>query len=420
MISGRIILCIANSWDYDPTSKHHLMKILSRTNDVVWIDYHGTRRPELSGADLRAGWHVLRRCARGIRRVNPSILQVTPLVIPGVTSRPLRKLHELMLIAQIRRAIRSVDGWQDKPLQIWSFAPDVPFLAGQFEEECFVYYCVDEYSQFEGIDAERVRAAEHELLDRADVVVTTSEPLRKTKGARRPDVALVRHGVDYDHFASAWRSPPPPPKDLDSVPRPIFGFFGLIQFWVDSTLIAEVAARRPDYSFVLIGDCVVNVPVLKRLPNVFLLGRRSYQHLPAYCAAFDAGLMPFTRSAMTRNVNPIKMHEYLAAGLPVISTSLPEAERFPGPITIADTAEGFAEACDQVLAAAHPGRRRAISKIVERESWRSKVEYLSELILNRLRGPIRTASMPADQVVGGGQAAGEGVEVEATAPEWGP
>ena len=128
MISGRIIVCVANSWDYDPTSKHHIMRILARANDVVWIDYHGTRRPEISRADVKAGWRVLRRCARGIRRVHPTILQVTPLVIPGVTSRLLRSLHQRMLIAQIRRAIRSVDGWQEKPLQLWSFAPDVPYL----------------------------------------------------------------------------------------------------------------------------------------------------------------------------------------------------------------------------------------------------------------------------------------------------
>lgn len=398
MIEGRIIVCVASSWDYDPTSKHHIMKILSRRNDVVWVEYHGTRRPEISRADIKAGCHVLRRFARGIRRVSPSILRVTPLVIPGVTNGLLRRLHQRMLIAQIRRAVRCVDGWEHKPLQVWSFAPDVPFLAGQFNEEWFIYYCVDEYSQFEGMDVERIQAAECELIDRADMVVTTSEPLLTTKRRRRPDTLLARHGVEFDHFATAWRRPPKVPKDVASLPKPLFGFFGLIQFWIDCPLIAEVARLRPDYSFVLIGDCVVDVTQLRRLPNVHLIGRRCYDNLPAYCAAFEAGLMPFKRSVMVQNVNPIKMYEYLAAGLPVISTPLPEAERFQGPITIAADAQAFAEACDRVLETRYPGRRKAISTIVENESWHSKVERISDVILQRLHSPEKTATMARSQL----------------------
>ncbi len=399
MIQGRIIVCLASSWDYDPTSKHQLMRVLSRHNDIVWVNYHGTRRPMLTRADFRTGCSVLHRFLRGVRRVTPSITQVTPLVIPGATHPLLRKLHQRMLVAQIDRAIRSIPGARRKPLQVWSFAPDVPYLVRQFGEECFLYYCVDEHSQFEGMNPDNIAAAEKELIDRADLVVTTSAALFQAKRGQRPDTVLVRHGVDFDHFATAWRSPPPRPKDLESVPGPIFGFFGLIHFWVDCALIAEIARRRPGYSFVLIGDCKINVSELEQLPNVFLLGRRPSEVLPAYCAAFDAGLLPFVRSPMTRSINPIKMYEYLAAGLPAVSTPLPEAERYLGPITIADTAERFAEACDQVLAEDYPGRRQVISRVVESESWFSKVELLSELITTRFPPPVRAASMPVWQVI---------------------
>ena len=401
MIKGRIIVCVASSWDYDPTGKHQLMKILSRHNDIVWIDYHGTRRPTITKADLKAGWSVLRRFACGLRRVSPSIVRVTPLVIPGATRSLLRKVHEWMLIAQIRRAVGVFARSRDKPLQVWSFAPDVPYLVGQFDEECFLYYCVDEHSAFEGMDADYIRVAEQELIERADVVVTTSQPLLKAKGVLRSDIALVRHGVDYDHFSRAWSTPGGvrPPKDIASVPEPIFGFFGLIQFWIDCRLMAEVAKLRPHYSFVLIGDCQVDVSNLKRLPNVFLLGRRPYDLLPAYCAAFQAGLLPFVCTAMTQYVSPIKMFEYLAAGLPVVSTPLPEAERFRSSIAIADTAEAFSKACDRVLATDYPGRRKTVSKTVASESWLSKVEYLSDMIMNRVGSPMRAASMPVEKVI---------------------
>ena len=389
MISGRLIVCIASSWDYDPTCKHHIMKILARDNDVLWINYHGTRRPSLGRVDTRDALGALGRVARGLRRVAPSITQLTPLVIPGARGAWQKTLHQGLLIRQIRRAIRTVTRGRSLPIQLWTFAPDVPYLIKAFNEECSVYYCTDEYRQFEGLDTDHIVEAERELLDRADVVVTTSEPLWHNRRAERPDAALVRHGVDFDHFATAWRSSLAIPKDLADIPRPIFGYFGLVHHWVDRALLAEVARLRPQYSFVILGDCKADVSELERLPNVFLLGRRSYDVLPAYASAFAAGLLLFNRSEMTRSVNPVKMTEYLAAGLPVVSTPLPEARRFEGRVVIADGAPSFAKACDGVLASDDVDRQ-AISEIVSSETWESTVEQLSEIVLGRMAGVTQT------------------------------
>ncbi|MBU0716738.1 MAG: glycosyltransferase [Planctomycetes bacterium] len=399
MIKGRIIICVASSWDYDPTSKHQIMKVLSRHNDIVWVNYHGTRRPAVTVSDLKAGCSVLRRFARGVHRINSSMIEVTPLVIPGVTHPSLARLHQWMVVRQIRRAVRSIPGATNKPVQVWSFAPDVPYLVGRFNEECFVYYCVDEHSEFAGMNATAIRKAEGELLSQADIVVTTSRALLESKRVRRPDAILLHHGVDFDTFASAWRKKLPRPAELASIPKPIFGFFGLLHFWIDVPLIEQVAKLRPGYSFVLIGDCREDVSTLRKLSNVHLLGRRRNEDLPAYCAEFAAGLLPFMRGAVAQNANPIKMYEYLAAGLPVVSTPLPEAERFLGPIVIAETVEQFARACDGVLAGDSPGRREVISRYVEGESWLSKVEHLSDIIQARSGAYLGGASKPRDQVV---------------------
>lgn len=395
VIKGRLIVCVASSWDYDPTSKHHIAKILAQHNQILWVNYHGSRRPTINKYDMFASLARLRHVAGGVRWVNPSMVQVTPLVIPGATHPILQKIHERMLIVQIRRAIRIIRGKQHTPIQVWTFAPDVPCLVGQFNEECFLYYCVDEYTQFEGFDPKRIARAENELLAKSDIVVTTSDLLHQSKSEKRADTILIRHGVDYDHFASAWQSQLEVPKDLVNIPGPIFGFFGLIHHWVDQSMLAKVARLRPQYSFVLLGEHKVDVSELRDLPNVYLLGRRPYETLPAYCAAFHAGLMLFARTAMTKNVNPIKMHEYLAAGLPIISTPLPEARRYSGPITIAETAECFAQACDRVGTCNDPAQRRAISRLVAHETWRSKVESLSDTLMQRLKLPGRTVSMPA-------------------------
>ncbi len=393
-ICDRLIVCIASAWDYDPTSKHHLMRVLARDNRILWINYHGSRRPGASRSDVSAAAAALWRSARGLRRISPTMHQLTPFVLPGSTGTFLEPLHRRLLIAQIRRAIRRIDPERRKPVQVWTFAPDVPFLKDAFDEECLIYYCVDEYTKFEGFNLSAIKTAEDELLDRADLVVTTSEPLHVTKRVRRRDTLLVPHGVDYEHFAEAWRNPPETPKDIASITQPIFGFFGLIHHWIDRELIARVAALRPDYSFVLIGDAKADVTALRERQNVHLLGRRSYDLLPAYCAAFRAGLLPFARNAMTRSVNPIKMMEYLAAGLPVVSTPLPSAERFLGPVAIASNAEEFASACDSALASTGLDRP-TISRTVCEHTWESRVEILSRHVLDSAARTHRRVIEPA-------------------------
>jgi len=385
VIRGRLIVCLASAWDYDPTSKHHLMRVLSRENRILWINYHGTRKPKATRADLSAAWSALGRFGRGVTRVDSCISQCTPLVMPGATRSFWRKVHRAALTVQIRRAIQVMQPDEPLPIQVWSFAPDVPYLVGRFNEECFVYYCVDDYRRFEDMNRTVLESAEDELLDRADLVVTTSDALLDAKRARRPDAVLIRHGVNYEHFAAAWRSFLPEPADLAGIPKPRLGFFGLIHHWVDCDLLAETAAMRPQYSFVLIGDCRKDAGRLRSMPNVFLPGRRPYEMLPAYCAAFEAGLLPFVQNEMVRSINPIKMYEYLAAGLPIVSTPLPEAERFAGPIRIRSTAAEFAAACDEVVNGPFPVRRESISELVRKESWESKVEELSEIVMSKVQ-----------------------------------
>lgn len=399
MISDRIIVCIANAWDYDPTCKHHIMKALSNCNDIVWINYHGTRRPQATRADVAAIGSTLKRVAGGLKRVGPRFVQATPLICPGASHPLVSSLSNRMLVAQIRRAIRSIEGYARKPVQVWSFAPDVPDLVGRFGEERFVYYCTDDFAQFADHSRARIEAAENELVDRADVVFVTSEALLSSKLGRRSDVILARHGVDFDRFAAAWRRRLDVPEDVAQIDKPIFGFFGLIHHWIDVPLLEKVAQARPQYAFVLIGETKVDVTGLRQQPNVFLLGRKRHAELPAYCAAFEAGLMPFRSDALAPSINPIKMYEYLAAGLPIVSTPLPEAERFRGAVRFAASAEEFALRCDQILVEGVSIQRGAISRMVARERWAAKVEVLSaevERSLAHARTPATVASSTVD------------------------
>ncbi len=377
MIAGRNIVCIASNWFYDPTSKHQVMKLLAETNHVVWVNYHGSRRVTASAGDVRTALGRLGEILGGAKPVAPNLTVLTPLVLPLPGSAWARRLNRAMLVRQIRRVLRRLPS---RPVQIWSFAPDVSFLAGRFGEERLVYYCVDEFAAFAGYDAPTIARLERELIERADLVVTTSRRLHASKQPLHERTYLVPHGVDYEHFAAATDPSTAPPDDVANLPRPILGFFGLIQEWVDLDLLTEVARRRPAWSIVLIGEARVERLPTVETGNLHLLGRRPYESLPGYCRAFDVGLIPFRVNELTLNVNPIKLREYLAAGLPVVSTPLPEVAAYEPLVTIADGVEAFIAACERALAERDPQQAARRQEAMRGETWRAKVEHLSDLV----------------------------------------
>jgi glycosyltransferase involved in cell wall biosynthesis len=277
-------------------------------------------------------------------------------------------VNRRLLILQIRRALRRV---RSGPVQVWSFTPDIAYLLGRFGEEKVLYYCVDDHASFTGYNRQQVCRDEEELCRRADLVVTTATALQEAKAPLNPNTILVPHGVDYEHFSRALSNHLPVPADMAGIPRPRLGFFGLIRDWVDVDLLAEVARRRPDWHVVLIGDSTVDLTPYNGLANLHFLGRKPYEDLPAYCRQFDVGLIPFKINELTRAVNPIKLREYLAAGLPVVSTPLPEAKAYGRLVEIADSAGTFADAVDRALAdVRQPGERAAA---VAGETWTEKV-----------------------------------------------
>jgi len=400
VIEGRNILCIASDWSYDPTSKHHIMKRLAERNEIIWVNYHGSRRPKLSASDFGAVMGKLRRVVQGPRRVDRHVTVVTPLVVPMPGSAVVSRLNRRLLTRQIRRVLQDLPR---RPVQLWSFAPDVDYLCGRFGEECVVYYCVDEFSEFAGYDRRAILSAERRLATKADLVVTTSQALFDAKGPLNANTVLVPHGVDYSHFAKATLSDTAVPADIAGLPRPILGFWGLVQGWVDVGLIRQLAVGRPDWSVVLIGEVATDVSALRELPNVYLLGRRPYASLPGYARGFDAGLIPFRVDALTRAVNPIKLREYLSAGLPVVSTPLPEVRRYAGLVRVAEAGDEYIAACDEVLGVCREtaGTVHSVGDVqvaarqtaMRGETWAAKVEEvccrLQTCLVGRYSGASR-------------------------------
>lgn len=391
MIEGRNIICIASNWAADPTSKHHVMRLLAGHNEIVWVNYHGSRRPRASTADVGAIVGKLRQVIQGPRRVAENIRTVTPLVAPLPGNRAVAALNRRLLVRQIKSVL---SGLPTRPVQVWSFAPDVDFLCGAFDEECFVYYCVDEFSEFAGYDREAILAAEARLASRADLVVVTSQALYEAKRGLNQNTALVTHGVDYDHFATARRVDVKIPTEIVELPQPVLGFWGLIEDWVDVELLAAIARAKPKWSIALIGSVATNISALSGLSNVCLLGRRPYEQLPAFAKGLNVGLIPFRVNDLTRAVNPIKLREYLSAGLPVVSTSLPEVKRYEPWVRIAPDAPGFIAASEKMVSANTPQLAQERQSAMQRETWASKVGAVCRLVENACDAKKRPLATP--------------------------
>jgi glycosyltransferase involved in cell wall biosynthesis len=307
---------------------------------------------------------------------------LNPLVVPAYGVPAVRQLNANWLRLQVRWAMRRL-GFR-RPVN-WVFNPAAGLVAGSLGEDLLIYYCVDEYAAFAGVPSQALADLEEGLLRRADLVIVSAERLYRSKAGRNPRTVLVRHGVDHDHFRQALDPPTPVPAEVVGLPRPVLGYFGLMSpDWVDVELLTRVARHFAGGSLVLLGKVAMDLSRLTALPNVHLLGRKPYGTLPAYAKGFDVGLIPFPVSEVTLNANPLKAREYLAAGLPVVSTPIPEVQVLPHCRT-AGSPVAFVGAIEDALRDPGPSHER--SRSVRDQSWQTRLAEIRRHL--RAYGPPR-------------------------------
>ena len=372
------IISFSKDWDDAPTSNHHVLRELAKTRRVLWLNSVATRTPNLStGRDLGRVLHKLREFARGPVNVENDLWVFTPLVLPLPHSRIAHELNRAILRATVwalRRRLRLGE------YQLWTFLPSVPDYIGTLGESLDVYYCVDEWSMFSYIDTDGMVDTERKLLERVDCVFAVNEPLARRKRELNPDTHVALHGVDHPLFARALDASAPLPADLDDLPKPVIGFVGTLQDWVDLDLIGEIARRHPDWSVVLVGRLLVDMAPLARFPNVHVLGARPYEQLPDYLRGFDVGIIPYKVSDQLVFRNPLKLREYLSAGLPVVTTSLQEMHQYERWCSVAADPDGFVGAIEAALEGDSPELRRERSRSMESESWPARVADIERIV----------------------------------------
>ena len=384
MIKDRdIIYFSADDWGCGLiTSQTHIAKVLSKNNRILYINSIGLRRPSISTHDAKKIVTKLKKCLAGINQVEKNVYVVTPLVIPFHQYSFVRQINRKLLLGTIKHFMKKL-GFR-RPI-LWTYLPNTGDFVKLLKEEQSLYYCVDEFSEFEGVPAKEIREMEEKLMNKTDYVFCTSRELFNKKSKYNRNSFYMPHGVDIDHFTQALDEKTKIPDDIMLIPRPRIGFYGGIEEWVDLELLKQTAEKHPDWHLVLIGREKVNTSKLANLRNVHLLGHRPYELLPAYSKGFDVSLIPFVINELTRNVNPIKLREYLAAGNPVVSTYLPELEEYKDIIVLASNYDEFIGGIETALRDNSSSSREKRIQRVKSESWESRVEQVSNIILSSLK-----------------------------------
>jgi len=381
-LRGRDIVCVGFAdWDTELwTNQHHLMSRLARENRVLFVESLGLRQPQLAGRDLT---RIARRLRRGLAppRAVDGLYVLSPLVVPLHRNRLVRALNRRLLPLLVARAARRIG--LRAPI-LWAYVPQAEVLIDALEPSLVVYHCVDDIAAHDRIDTASFRAAEERFAARADLVLASAPTLATRLRALSDNVLDAPNVADTELFARALEPGPLDPA-MAALPSPRIVFTGaIVAAKLDIPLLLALARARPAWSFALVGpvgpgDPHTDVSALAAEPNVHMLGLRSYEQLPGVLAAADAGLIPYARNPLTESIFPMKVYEYLAAGLPVVATPLPALAEVTGVRTAPD-ADGIARLLDDMLAEDDPARRAERSRAAAAHSWERRLDEIAVAI----------------------------------------
>lgn len=373
----------AQDWWYHNRahSDFQLMTRVAQTRQVLFVNSISMRMP-LPGRSSRFLRRLARKAlsmARQLRRPVaelPNFHVLTPVIAPFYGSRLVRALNASLVRRQVAFHARRL-GFTRPVIMVT--IPTAWDVVAPVARRSLLFNRSDKHSAFGEVDAAMIAGLERQLLEHSDVVLYVSRSLMADEASLTGDRSVfLDHGVDLDHFR---RHPPgDEPTDLAEIPRPRIGFFGgLDDYVVDFDLLQRLAEEIPEASLVLVGDATCSMRRFDTIPNVYWLGYRPYEEIPHYGSGFDVAIMPWLVNDWIKHCNPIKLKEYLALSLPVVTTPFPEASFYADVIAIAENADEFVAEVRRALADDAPAAaRRARREAVAGASWdRRAMELLT-------------------------------------------
>ena len=382
------LVCLSHlRWDFVYQRPQHLLSRCARDRRVIFFE-----EPHY-GEGLRLD----------VRRSEEGVLVAVPHLPEGVRGK---REHEEALLQALLSRLMAEHRVRDHVL--WYYTPMPMAWTRHLRPLATVYDCMDELSAFKFAPPE-LREREEELLRRADLVFTGGQSLYEAKRGRAPHVYAFPSGIDIEHFGRA-RSIAADPADQADIPHPRLGFFGVVDERFDLELLDALSRARPDWHFVIIGPVVKIDPAdLPRGANVHYLGGKSYKELPSYLAGWDVATLLFARNEHTRYISPTKTPEYLAAGKPVVSTSIRDVVRPYGElglVRIADDADAFVASAEELMGGAADADWLArVDALLVHNTWDRTWARMAELVegvaVRRLANRSGTAARSARAAASG-------------------
>ena len=321
--SAPLLICFSHlRWNFVYQRPQHLMTRAAKAHRVLFFEepvFEAAAKPRLDLHPQRCGVTV-----------------ATPVLPEGLSA-------EMATAAQRALLDQQLAGENGQTLIFWHYTPMALGFSAHLRPDLRVYDCMDELSAFKGAPPQLLEL-ERRLFGCVDLVFTGGQSLYEAKRHRHTNVHAFPSSIDAEHFRKARAQSRVEPLDQAAIPRPRLGFFGVIDERMDLDLVDRLAALRPDWQLVMIGPVVkIDPAILPRRPNIHWLGGKSYDELPTYLGGWQLGLMPFALNESTRFISPTKTPEFLAAGLPVVSTAIADVVRPYGAQGLVSIAEGAEE-----------------------------------------------------------------------------
>ena len=371
------LLVFADDWGRHPSSCQHLVARLLDRHPATWVNTIGTRTPKLDRATMRRGMGKIQGWLRrrpNEREMRSDVTILNPRMWPWFTRKLDRKINRKLLLKQLRAVIEKMG---ESPVAVTTL-PIVADIMPHLPVRQWVYYCVDDFSQWPGLDRRTMARMEQLVIERADTIVAVSEPLQERIRRMGRESELLTHGVDLGFWESDVST-----TMLAGLPRPLFVFWGVIDRRMDLAFLKHLAASMTEGTIVLVGPEQDADPELHHLPRLVRTGPAPFDQLPAIAREASVLIMPYADLPVTRAMQPLKLKEYLATGKPVVVRDLPATREWSDCLDRTENPAQFSQIVIERTRSGLPAPQALSRKRLSDESWDEKARLFERFLFSQ-------------------------------------
>ncbi|MFZ5830721.1 MAG: glycosyltransferase [Planctomycetota bacterium] len=377
------LLVFSDDWGRHPSSCQHLIRQLLPKYRVCWVNTIGMRPPRLDVYTIRRGAEKLRIWFRSRQQPgdsnNGNLTVHNPRMWPWIARRHDRWLNRHLLELQLRPVLDAAAS----PVVAITTVPNVADLIDRLPVARWVYYCVDDFSNWKGMDAAAIKSMESQLVQRADVIVAASPKLQESLRKRGRDALLLTHGVDLEHWEVARSAlvASQPVAELEGLESPLVLFWGSINWQLDVEFLRRLSAEMPSGTIALVGPKSDVDPRVFDLPRLVWIPPVPYDRLPQLAAKADVLVMPYLNGPGLDESQPLKLKEYLAAGKPAVVRDLPANRVWSEALDLVRTPGEFSERVRERLLEGLPASQANARRPLANESWADKARQFERFAI---------------------------------------